>query len=240
MFKVLKAQYKNLKKNKDTKEDKPQEIVKTVVADIDSIGDDNSRLLQEAVSSHSIVATKTLLEKNANPNVIDKKTGQTPLHKTAYGLHENDEEIIDLLLKYKAHTHILDNNGSSAYVLAAYRYYYFEHTRVLRSIMFLLSIEGGKYRDAMKEYVKDLSLVESTHFTPHGFNMMCDYFSSDIVLYVIFPYLVPEKPKHPTPDIVKSAEMLEDKAQIDYRFFAQKMQKNDTEIPHKHFITYIR
>lgn len=192
-----------------------------------------NKLLRAAVDQHSIEVTKILLENKADINGVDFQYGYTPLHLAARGLHENAEEIVKILLEYKASPHIENKIGYTPYYLATMKYFYLQKTRILKVIMFLLSIEGDKYKDAMEKYTEEVRLFKSTILTHEFITGMLEFFSSDIIVNIIIPYLLPDKPKHPMPDILKPAEntLEKDHSPLQYFFkLATKINVHEKQI----------
>ncbi|MBV8801883.1 MAG: hypothetical protein JO131_02750, partial [Gammaproteobacteria bacterium] len=70
---------------------------------------------------------------------------------------------------------------------------------------------------------------ESTILDPQCHEMMLEFFSSSIILYVIYPYLIPEKPLHPVPDILKPEEKRLEENPTHYPFFAKIAPKKHVE-----------
>ena len=67
--------------------------------------------LHIAVKNNSIKLVKYFLNKNVNPNEVNKD-GQTPLH---FALKEGNKDIIDLLLKNGGDVNIRDNEGKKPF-----------------------------------------------------------------------------------------------------------------------------
>ena len=67
--------------------------------------------LHIAVKNNSIKLVKYFLNKNLNPNDINKD-GQTPLH---FALKEGNKNIIELLIKNGADINIKDNDGKKPF-----------------------------------------------------------------------------------------------------------------------------
>ena len=67
--------------------------------------------LHIAVKNNSIKLVKYFLNKNSNPNELNKD-GQTPLH---LALKEGNKDIIDLLIKNGADISIKDNEGKKPF-----------------------------------------------------------------------------------------------------------------------------
>ena len=67
--------------------------------------------LHIAVKNNSIKLVKYFLNKNANPNEVNKD-GQTPLH---FALKEGNKDIIDLLIKNGSDINIKDNEGKKPF-----------------------------------------------------------------------------------------------------------------------------
>jgi hypothetical protein len=161
-------------------------------------------MLHLSLSWHFIEVTKILLENNANSNSVNNN-GDTPLHLAARGYHENDQKIVNLLLEYNASPSILNKKLVSPYRIACDNFYDIETKRSTKSIMFSLSKEGIKYREDMKKYNEELRVSELTPLTQQFFEEVLG-FPRDIILNILFLYLLPQKPKHPMPEILMSDE----------------------------------
>ncbi len=84
---------------------------------IDDVNEDGHTALHLAASVSNIVAVQKLLEKGANPNILDKE-GMSPLHVAA--LYGREAEIFDLLVAHgKVSVDHVDGNGQTALHLAA-------------------------------------------------------------------------------------------------------------------------
>ncbi len=87
---------------------------------IDHADEDGKTALHLAAYRSNVVAVRKLIEKGANPNIIDKE-GQSPLHLAA-NRERNGNVIMDLLLAHsKVKVDDVDGKGQTALHFAAYK-----------------------------------------------------------------------------------------------------------------------
>jgi ankyrin repeat protein len=86
---------------------------------VDDVDGDGESALHRAARVSDVKAVQKLLEKGANPSVMNKE-GWSPLHVAAF--RGNETEIIDLILQAQKHNHVDDDkseNGATALHYAA-------------------------------------------------------------------------------------------------------------------------